>query len=513
MNGELTVKDQERAGALIQAGFAAICVFIVVAATLIIIFGLERLDPKWAFSLGIDMVSLIASAILYYSVMHDSHTTDEHNIIFSVLLIVNAIGLMIDMAAWSVEGVPQLATLNRVLNALLFTNNNTLIYVFWMYVTYAIGSDRKIVVSATPRLMVIYVVMEILSLANIFYPLFFSIDSSGTYHRETLYPVSMLFMLAVLPPFFIRVGRSNAARRDKIIASSFFVLPIISQILSAMFFGITAVQAAALISILLIHGVLVADRGKKLEVTKTELDMAAEIQAAMMPNIFPAFPDRSDFDIYATMDPAREVGGDFYDFFLIDKDHLAVVMADVSGKGVPASLFMMSSKIILQSCAMLGLSPAEILQRTNEAICSNNPMEMFVTAWIGILDLDTGVLTAASAGHEYPVLMEPGNKFKLLKDKHGLVIGAYDSAVYKEYELTLAPGSKLFLYTDGVPEATDSDQKMFGMDRMVDALNRDPGADPKQLLANMHRALDEFTGAAEQFDDTTMLCLEYKGRR
>ena len=230
----------------------------------------------------------------------------------------------------------------------------------------------------------------------------------------------------------------------------------------------------------------------------------------MLPSIFPAFPERSEFDIYALMDPAREVGGDFYDFFLIDKDHLCMVIADVSGKGIPAALFMMISKIIIQSCAMLGRDAGEILTKTNEALCSNNRMEMFVTVWIGILEISTGKLTAANAGHEYPAI-KTGNKFELLKDKHGLVIGAMPGIVYKEYELDLKPGDKLFLYTDGVAEATRGGEELFGTKRMLDALNKDPDADPAILLRNVRRAVDEFVGSDEQFDDLTMLGFEYNG--
>ena len=197
----------------------------------------------------------------------------------------------------------------------------------------------------------------------------------------------------------------------------------------------------------------------------TELHMANQIQESMLPSIFPAFPERSEFDIYALMDPAREVGGDFYDFFLIDKDHLCMVIADVSGKGIPAALFMMVSKIIIQSCAMLGRDAGEILTKTNEALCSNNRMEMFVTVWIGILEISTGKLTAANAGHEYPAI-KTGNKFELLKDKHGLVIGAMPGIVYKEYEVDLKPGDKLFLYTDGVAEATRGGEELFGTMRL-----------------------------------------------
>jgi len=245
----------------------------------------------------------------------------------------------------------------------------------------------------------------------------------------------------------------------------------------------------------------------------TELALATRIQADMLPNIFPAFPEREEFDIFASMDPAKEVGGDFYDFFLIDDTHLGIVMADVSGKGVPAALFMMISKILVQNYAMSGKSPAEALRAVNDQICSNNREEMFVTVWLGVLDTVTGTVTAANAGHEFPVVMQTGGKFELIKDKHGFVVGGMEGIRYKEYELTLSPGSKLFLYTDGVPEATNAENELFGTDRMLEALNADPDASPEEMLANVRRAVDDFVKDAEQFDDLTMLGLAYRGAK
>ena len=243
----------------------------------------------------------------------------------------------------------------------------------------------------------------------------------------------------------------------------------------------------------------------------SELRMANQIQAGVLPSDFPAFPDRSEFDIYASMDPAKEVGGDFYDFFLIDDDHLCMLIADVSGKGVPASLFMMVNKTILKNTALLGRTPGEILTRTNSLVCEDNKMEMFVTVWLGILEISTGRLVAANAGHEYPVLMRSGEAFALYKDKHGFVLGGMEGIKYKEYSLTLSPGDKLFLYTDGVPEATNSEQQLFGTDRMLEALNEEKDASPEKLLKNVRAAVDGFVREAEQFDDLTMLCLEYRG--
>ena len=242
----------------------------------------------------------------------------------------------------------------------------------------------------------------------------------------------------------------------------------------------------------------------------TELNMATQIQKGMLPSIFPPFPERKEFDLYATMRPAREVGGDFYDFFMIDEDHLALVMADVSGKGVPGALFMMVSKVILKNNAMAGKSVGEILAMTNDLICANNQMEMFVTVWMGILEISTGKIRAANAGHEYPAVMKDG-RFGLCKDKHSFVIGGLADSRYREYELQMEKGDKLFLYTDGVTEATSEKGELFGTERMIDALNTYADLTPREILNGMKDTVDAFVGGAEPFDDMTMLCFTYKG--
>ncbi len=243
----------------------------------------------------------------------------------------------------------------------------------------------------------------------------------------------------------------------------------------------------------------------------TELDLAKRIQEDMLPTIFPPFPERKDFDVYASMIPAKEVGGDFYDYFLIDDDHLCIIMADVSGKGVPAALFMMASKILLKTTAMAIPEPGKILARVNNQICNNNSLEMFVTAWLGILELSTGKLTAANAGHEYPIIRQHGGRYELYRDKHGFVIGGMEGMEYKEYEIWLKPGSEVFLYTDGVTEATSEQNEQFGTKRLLESLNGGLAPELKGVLERVNDAVDVFVGDAPQFDDITMLCLYYAG--
>lgn len=249
------------------------------------------------------------------------------------------------------------------------------------------------------------------------------------------------------------------------------------------------------------------------EQIKAQLSLATGIQSDMLIKEFPPFPERNEFHIYASMNPAKEVGGDFYDFFLIDDNQLALVIADVSGKGFPAALFMMRTMLMIQSLATNTDNPALILEKLNKLICKNNDSKMFVTVWLGILDLNTGVLKASNAGHEFPIIKEPGKQFELYKDKHSFVIGGKKKTKYKEYELVLRPGTTLFLYTDGVPEATNSDGIRFQIDNTLDALNMNPNASVDQLINTVATSVSDFVLDAEQFDDLTMLCIEYTGQK
>lgn len=243
-----------------------------------------------------------------------------------------------------------------------------------------------------------------------------------------------------------------------------------------------------------------------------DLNVATQIQSDMLPH---EFPQREDFVLYASMNPAKEVGGDFYDFFFIDDDHLALVIADVSGKGVPAALFMVIAKTIIKNRALSekALSPAQILHEANDQLCEGNDAGLFVTAWMGILDLNTGLVTAANAGHEFPAVRQPGKDFELVKDKHGLVLAGIEGSTYTDYEIALEKGATLFVYTDGVPEATNAANELFEFERTVKALNVNPAAEPKDLLGVVRGEVDKFVGEAPQFDDLTMLAIKFNGRK
>lgn len=250
---------------------------------------------------------------------------------------------------------------------------------------------------------------------------------------------------------------------------------------------------------------------KEKERISAELDVAKNIQESMLPCIFPAFPAYRQFDIFASMTPAKQVGGDFYDFFLVGKDRLALVMADVSGKGVPAALFMVIAKTLIKNRCQQGEEPAAVLENVNSQLCENNEAGMFVTVWLGIYNIRTGQLDYVNAGHEYPAVYRiKDGTFSLIKEKPNFVVAGMEGMKYRQHSLTLEPGDKLFLYTDGVPEATNSSNELFGEERMLACLNACSGASAAEILDSMTKGVAAFVKEAEAFDDLTMLAFEVK---
>ena len=346
----------------------------------------------------------------------------------------------------------------------------------------------------------------------------FYFDEANTYHRGSLYLLSNLgpVLMLLLDIYLLVRYRSKFNPFVRTAFWIYMIAPLIAVAIQSKFYGAQLVIFATVGAGAYMFYAILKEQTQQYETQRaessrieTELNTAKHIQENMMPNIFPAYPERDEFNIYASMNPAKEVGGDFYDFFLIDENHLAMVMADVSGKGIPAALFMMIAKTLIQNTAMTGISPKNVLETVNTQICKNNRDEMFITVWLGILDLTTGNLVAANAGHEYPALKQGDGHFELVHDKHGLVVGAMEGIKYTEYELDLTPGSLLFLYTDGVPEATNGDQELFGTDRMIEALRQSENESPENILNGMNKAVNTFVADAPQFDDLTMLCIKF----
>ena len=473
-------------------------------------------DPKmqsFLFDAGVDTMGTLFAAGLYFGCMRQkgdgTHT-------FRILVVLISAGLINNEVLFFTLSNPELATACFGLTMFSKLLDLAIVYLFYRYLRETLAFKGKLAAWAQKYFPILMGLEAVLILSNIFYPTTFMIDAAATnemYQATAFSWAEDIYIALVTILTTIMIIRSDSPRSQKTGGLVFMFIPIVTYfVLVGASFGNAATYGTALMSLIVVYCMIFNDKSSKLAATETELGMATQIQASMLPSIFPAFPTRDEFDLYAKMDPAKEVGGDFYDFFMIDDDHLGVVIADVSGKGVPAALFMMISKTIVQNYAMLGISPAEALTKANAALCAQNKMDMFVTVWMGILELSTGKMVCTSAGHEYPMIYHDG-KFELFKDKHGLICGVMEGIRYKNYELQLEKDDKIFVYTDGVPEATNANGELFGFERTVEALNIEPEANPENILRIVRESVDEFVGEAEQFDDLTMVCVEYRGTK
>ena len=463
-----------------------------------------RLQP-YLYNAGIDSMGALICVALFYGCMRQEE--DGIRSLRILIVLVCSCFIVNEMICYTVL-VPEYHVTCYVFCLLSKLIDLALIFFFYLYVKETLGFAGKLASVAEKLIPVLLVVQTLVMLSNIVTPVTFTVTAEGMYQDTDMYVIEEIFLGVTSILTTVMIFMSHNPFNQKAAALTFVFLPLIEYAMLGAGFGEASQYGVVLMSLIIMYCVISNVKSRKLAATETELNMATEIQLGSLPTVF---PDRPEFEIYASMDPAKEVGGDFYDFFLIDDDHLAIVIADVSGKGVPAALFMMSSKIYINDHATIGGSPAEILERVNKLVCANNDAQMFVTVWLGILEISTGKLTTASAGHEYPMINTSG-KYELLKDKHGLAVGAMDIAGYKNTEIQLKKGDSIFVYTDGVAEATDANNELFGTERTLDALNAIPkGASQKEILAGVRAAVDAFVKEAPQFDDLTMVGLKYNG--
>ena len=348
--------------------------------------------------------------------------------------------------------------------------------------------------------------------------LYYSFDSFNNYHRESGYIICYLFPLSATIIQYITIAKYNKKTNKRIFIPIvlYFTLPIISTIIQLFVTGISLTNITIAGVVIILYSFTIYDANMMLEEkkkTEADLKLANEIQQNEIPNVFPAFPERKEFDLYANMIPAKEVGGDFYDYFLIDDNHLAVLIADVSGKGVPAALNMIKAKLLLKGTGIHFIDPAVIIAAVNEGFIDNNKNDIFVTVWFGIIEISTGKLTFANAGHEDAIIYNKKNGFNILKTKHGIPIGAMSGYKYQNHEIKLAKGDKLFLYTDGVIDNLNKNNIRYGVSRLLKTLNYNKDNSVRDLINNVKIDLEEYSIGCESFDDITMLCFELNEKK
>ena len=486
---------------------------VAVIGFLVHLRGIYNLVDIYLINIGIDVLGMLMGYVLYICCLIDIQKTGSNLKHLLSLINVAYLGLFTDACAWLVDGVPHLRVLNIIDNTFYYFCAPVEAYFFWLYTMTYLKVNKGIVKNLGVVAKVgLYVAIGI-RIVNLFTGIYFTVDESGIYHRSNLYYISMgyAFFTAFSALVAVILERKQLEKYQIYTFFVYALAPVSIGIVTIGVYGLSPAPATVMLTILLMYCILNVSQGRAKAVADRDLALASAIQENMLPKIFPFRPDREEFDLYASMNPAKEVGGDFYDFFMVDDNHIALVMADVSGKGIPAALFMMVAKTLIKNRVLAGDSPSQALINVNEQLCEGNTTELFVTVWLAILDLSTGKGTAVNAGHEHPAIKKKDGDYELVVYKHSPAVATIEGIRYKEHEFELNAGDMLFVYTDGVTEATNINNELFGEKRLVNALNDRRDTSPEEVLLNVKNHIEDFVNEADQFDDITMLCFKYNG--
>lgn len=479
---------------------------------------MDQLTPIYIFNCTSDLCAMVLGYILYICCVVDRQWSGKNLEYFLLMIITIFIGLYTDEIAWLTDGKPELRILCIAANTAFYNASPLLAYLFWRYVLTFLNVEKERSRTFDYIFRGGLILALLLRVLNIFFGFYFTVDENGVYHRSEFFTIAYIYSFAVLliTLMLVVMARKRFKTSQVIALFIYCMVPVIVGVVSIFFYGISLLCPIYMTTLLLIYCILNVVQGQEKSAAERELKMASAIQENMLPRVFPPYPDRHEFDIFASMTPAKEVGGDFYDLFLIDDDHIALVMADVSGKGVPAALYMMVCKSLIKSQTLaIGHegSTAQILRNINDQLSENNTLNMFVTVWLGIVTISTGDLIYSNAGHEYPIFKQGGEPFGIIKEKHSPPLGCIEGVRFKEFKAKLGPGDVVFLYTDGVAEATNRDNELFGLDRLLGALN-DPSRGNRDAMTidfDVKYSVDSFVKSAPQFDDLTMLTFIYLG--
>ena len=493
---------------IIPVLFGLMCALL--AGAVAVIEMLDYYNANYGFSIGAEIVSMMIAIVIVAPILPAYKRQGPQVFMFVVLLTMGCFLCFLNITMMCLDEA-NMPLLLKIQSVLVFFVEALFTCSYWLYMSHTLKSKKNVTAVFDVIAVILLAVFLVLPFVNFFTPLYFYIDENGRYGYADMWWLSYIYLGLIFLFATISLFLSKEKMRNKIVVVVFLGVPIFGVLAAWGEDGLSVIYPGMMISLVLVYSLLSYDNEKHLYAKSKELNLATKIQMDALPNKFPAFPDHKEFDIYALMHPAKEVGGDFYDFFLIDNDHLGVVIADVSDKGVPSALFMMQSKIILQNYALMGLSPKEVLSKTNNQLCSSRQQKLFVTVWFAILDLQTGMLTAANGGHEFPIIKKPNGDFEIFKDEHDLVVGFVNGVPYNEYQIQLEKGSKFFVYTDGIPECEGS-AGQFTLNRAVTTLNKYKDNAPEEICKSMLGELQTFMGSNDQFDDITMVCVEYKGR-
>ena len=456
------------------------------------------------YDCGIDVFGSFVCAALYFGSMRQEGSGARE---FGILVVLTSAGFLVNEYMYFAGLALGQQTLFFVFAMASKLLDLLMVYFFYRYVRTTLDFKGRLAIWADRGVPILMALQMLVQLSNVFYPLTFWVDESAIYHSTDISAVEDVYLIVASVVTTILIVRSESPHNQKVAALTFIFLPVFNFLVTPGEFGNASNYGMIMMSLVIMYCIIFNYNNAKLVSTQADLNTATAIQTGMVPSAPPA---GEAFEVYASMNTAKEVGGDFYDCFMIDPDHLCVVIADVSGKGMPAALFMMRGTTVIRDHALIQSSTADILTAANARLCESNDEGMFITAWIGILDTRTMMLQFTNAGHNYPVLQHKGGSCEPVEDVHGLFLAGLEFTKYRYSELKLEPGDRLFLYTDGVTEAHDPESAQYGEERLNRVLEHTRRSSGDAVLDSVLTDIKDFSRGAPQFDDITMVVLDIK---
>ena len=493
------IKDYRTIFGLIFTIASAVCI-----GGFSFLFFTEPRLKDYLFHAGVNSLGSIFCAALYFGCMKQEG--NGISALRSLIVLVSAC-FVANEAMYYTLNVPEESTACFVFCLISKLLDLVMIYLFYTYVRVTLGFEGKLAKLAKIVLPVLMTIEVLIILSNIFYPTTFYIDASGMYQASAIPWTEDIYLAITSVITAILIIMSHNPVKQKAAALTFILFPLLEYVMMGGRFGNASQYGMILMSLIVMYCTIFIDKSRTLETTQTDLRIASKIQADALPPAAPEFDDHPEVNLRGSMNTAREVGGDFYDYFLIDENRICFLIADVSGKGTPAALFMMTAKTMIKDYALTKDTTSEIFTAVNARLCENNDEGMFATAWIGILDTRKMSLQYTNAGHNFPVLQRKGQPCEPMDKVHGLFLAGMEFTRYKQDEIRLEPGDRLFLYTDGVTEAHNRTNEIYGTDRLEQMLESTKDAPGEQVLDSILADINVFAEGAPQFDDITMVVL------
>ncbi|MDO5445694.1 MAG: PP2C family protein-serine/threonine phosphatase [Eubacteriales bacterium] len=485
--------------------FLLFLMFVLITCAAIML-PVEDMKETYIISFCFDIASLVfCTAVFVSSAVHDKDF-ESSTVIFKVMVFQLSATFFFEALIWLVDSQQELRSINFLVNELYIFSGNLSVWLFWRYLRRLLELRDKKFVSITRIFAVMLLLQVLLIISNVWSHWLFFIDGNGEYQRAGTYYLSHVFDFTVLAGSVAVILSTKMERRQKNVLSLFVFAPLAAGIISGFFPRMSLAHPAGFTAVIICFADIYLKKSNELTARRNEMDLASNIQMSMLPEKIEGLDGK--FDIIGSMFPAREVGGDFYDFYRLDEDHVVIIIADVSGKGLPAAMFMMKGISTVKNYAITGLSVEDTMRKANDSLCKNNEADMFITAWMGILNEKTGRITFVNAGHNFPVLRKADGTASFVNLRSGIPLASFDNLSYKPKELQLEPGDILLLYTDGVTEAHSRTSVLFGDERLLHCVEKDCSS-AEQLCDNVLSDIDRFTIGTDQFDDITMVAVKY----